>query len=59
MKKPLTGINYIPLNPEKTKYIDFNDLSEEEKEKVRDKITTRFMESLGYKKVVKEEKVAT
>lgn len=57
--KKLTGINYIPLTQERTAYIDFNDLSEQEKEEVRDKITTRTMETLGYKKVIPKEKVAT
>ena len=57
MAKQLTGINYIPRGD--GTYVDFNDLSEEEKREVRDKITTRFMESLGYKKVVQKEKIAT
>ena len=52
----LTGINYIPRGD--GTYVDFNDLSEAEKREVSDKITTRFMESLGYKKVVQKEKVA-
>ena len=57
MAKQLTGVNYIPRGD--GTYVDFNDLSEEEKREVRDKITTRFMESLGYKKVVRKEKVVT
>ena len=47
MEKQLTGINYIPLNPEKTEYIDLNKLSEEEKEVVRDKDNDSFYGQLG------------
>ena len=45
----ITFINYIPTGD--GNYIDFEYLSPEEKRKVSDKITTRLMESMGYKKV--------
>ena len=57
MAKKLIGINYIPRGD--GTYVDFNELSEQEKAEVREKITTRLMESLGYKKVVQEQKIAT
>lgn len=48
----ITYINYIPQGD--GTYVDFETLSEEEKEVVRDKITTRMMETLGYRKVAKK-----
>ena len=51
----LTVINYIPRGD--GTYVDFEDLTEQEKAETRDKITTRMMESLGYKKVAQEERL--
>ncbi len=48
----LTYINYIPTGD--GNYIDFNKLSKEEQEKVSDKITTRLMESMGYRKAARK-----
>lgn len=46
----ITFINYIPTGD--GNYIDFEKLSPEEKKKTSDKITTRLMESMGYRKKV-------
>ena len=49
----LSYINYIPRGD--GTYVDFKILSEQEKAEVRNKITTRMMETLGYKKVIQED----
>ncbi len=53
----LTYTNYI--KQEDGSFVNFNDLSEQDKERVRDKIATKCMASLGYRKVIQKEKIAT